>query len=50
MAGLERVKAIPSATGEPGTLMGFGRHERGALKGRYLVVRQWRDGRSTPWT
>jgi len=26
--------------------MGFGRCERGALKGRYLVVRSWRDGRS----
>lgn len=44
--GLERVKAIPAASGEPGTLMGFGRCERGALKGRYLVVREWRDGRS----
>jgi len=44
--GLEQVKAIPAASGEPGTLMGFGRSDRGALKGRYLVVRQWRDGRS----
>jgi hypothetical protein len=48
MEGLELVKAIPAASGEPGTLMGFGRCERGALKGRYLVLRQWRDGRSTP--
>ena len=47
--GLERVKAIPTATGEPGTLMGFGRCERGALKGRYLVVRRWHDGRSESW-
>jgi branched-chain amino acid transport system substrate-binding protein len=46
MEGLERVKAIPAASGEPGTLMGFGRCERGALKGRYLVVREWRAGRS----
>ena len=44
--GLEQVKALPAASGEPGTLMGFGRSDRGALKGRYLVVRQWRDGRS----
>jgi len=48
MDGLEQVKAIPAASGEPGTLMGFGRCERGALKGRYLVVRQWHDGRSVP--
>jgi len=48
MAGLEQVKAIPAASGEPGTLMGFGRCERGALKGRYLVLRQWHEGRSTP--
>jgi branched-chain amino acid transport system substrate-binding protein len=48
MDGLEQVKAIPAASGEPGTLMGFGRCERGALKGRYLVLRQWHDGRSTP--
>ena len=46
MDGLEQVKAIPAASGEPGTLMGFGRCERGALKGRYLVLRQWRDGHS----
>ncbi len=47
--GFEQVKAIPSATGEPGTLMGFGRCERGALKGRYLVVRQWHAGRTVAW-
>jgi len=44
--GLEQVKAIPAASGEPGTLMGFGRCERAALKGRYLVVRYWRNGHS----
>src|SRR2546429_216496 len=48
MDGLEQVKSIPAASGEPGTLMGFGRCDRGALKGRYLVLRQWHDGRSTP--
>ena len=47
--GLEQVKAIPAASGEPHTLMGFGRCERAALKGRYLVVRYWRDGRSVAW-
>jgi hypothetical protein len=26
--------------------MGFGRWDRGALKGRYLVLRSWRDGAS----
>ena len=44
--GLERIKAIPATSGEPGTLMGFGRCDRGALKGRYLVVREWKDGTS----
>jgi hypothetical protein len=44
--GFEQVKALPAASGEPGTLMGFGRCERGALKGRYLVVRRWQDGRT----
>lgn len=48
MDGLEQVKAIPAASGEPGTLMGFGRCERGALKGRYLVLRRWHEGRSFP--
>jgi len=43
-AGLERVKALPAATGHAGTLMGFGNWDRGALKGPYLVLRQWRGG------
>lgn len=45
-AGLERAKALPTATGRPGTSMGFGNWDRGALKGPYLVLRRWRDGRS----
>jgi ABC-type branched-subunit amino acid transport system substrate-binding protein len=45
-AGLERTKALASATGHPGTSMGFGNWDRGALKGPYLVLRRWRDGRS----
>ncbi|MFA5884597.1 MAG: ABC transporter substrate-binding protein [Acidimicrobiia bacterium] len=47
--GLDRVKSLPSATGRPDTLMGFGRYDRGALKGQYLVIRQWRDGASVEW-
>jgi ABC-type branched-subunit amino acid transport system substrate-binding protein len=45
-AGLERVKALPAASGRAGTLMGFGNWDRGALKGPYLVLREWRAGRS----
>ena len=44
--GLEQVKWLPAAEGEEGTLLGFGKYDRGALHGRYLVMRQWRDGRS----
>jgi branched-chain amino acid transport system substrate-binding protein len=43
-AGLEQTKVIPAAEGYDGTVLGFGRWDRGALKGRYLVLRQWRDG------
>jgi ABC-type branched-subunit amino acid transport system substrate-binding protein len=42
--GLERIKYLPAATGHEGTLLGFGVWDRGALHGRYLVMRQWRDG------
>jgi branched-chain amino acid transport system substrate-binding protein len=44
--GLEQVKWLPAAEGYEGTLLGFGNHDRGALHGRYLVLRQWRDGKS----
>ncbi|MEW6273130.1 MAG: ABC transporter substrate-binding protein [Thermodesulfobacteriota bacterium] len=44
--GLERVKLVPAALGAAGTTMGFGRWERAALKGRYLVLRCWRGGAS----
>ena len=44
--GLERVKWLPAAEGHDGTLLGFGHHQRGALQGRYLVLREWRDGSS----
>ena len=42
--GLEKVKWLPAAEGYEGTLLGFGIQDRGALHGRYLVVRQWRGG------
>jgi branched-chain amino acid transport system substrate-binding protein len=44
--GLEQVKWLPAAEGYEGTLLGFGKQDRGALHGRYLVLRQWRDGQS----
>jgi ABC-type branched-subunit amino acid transport system substrate-binding protein len=44
--GLEQVKWLPAAEGEEGTLLGFGIQDRGALHGRYLVLRQWVDGRT----
>jgi branched-chain amino acid transport system substrate-binding protein len=44
--GLEQVKWLPAAEGADGTLLGFGIRDRGALHGRYLIVRQWRDGQS----
>jgi branched-chain amino acid transport system substrate-binding protein len=47
---LERVKSLPAASGHEGTLMGFGRVDRAALKGRFIVMRQWRHGESVPWT
>ena len=48
-AGLEGVKLLPAAEGHDGTLMSFGRWDRGALKGDFLVLREWRDGRSVQW-
>jgi branched-chain amino acid transport system substrate-binding protein len=44
--GLERVKWLPAAEGHEGTLLGFGKYDRGALHGRYLVLRRWVDGAS----
>ena len=44
--GLEQVKWLPAAEGHEGTLLGFGRYDRGALHGQYLVLRQWLDGQS----
>lgn len=39
--GLEQIKWLPAAEGKEGTLLGFGHHDRGALHGRYLVLRRW---------
>lgn len=44
--GLEQVKWLPAAEGKEGTLLGFGIQDRGALHGRYLVLRQWVNGRT----
>ncbi len=44
--GLERVKQLPATSGVEGTTMGFGNYDHAALKGRYLVLREWRDGRT----
>ena len=44
--GLRRVKWLPATTGEAGTLMGFGTYDHAALKGHYLVLREWKDGKS----
>jgi branched-chain amino acid transport system substrate-binding protein len=46
-AGLEQVKWLPAAEGHEGTLLGFGIRDRGALHGRYLVLRRWQSGVST---
>jgi len=48
--GLEQVKWLAAAQGEEGTLLGFGVQDRGALHGRYLVVRQWLAGESVEIT
>jgi branched-chain amino acid transport system substrate-binding protein len=42
--GLRRIKRLPATTGRAGTYMGFGNHDHAALKGEYLVLREWKDG------
>ncbi|HKA03288.1 MAG TPA: ABC transporter substrate-binding protein [Acidimicrobiales bacterium] len=44
--GLEHIKLVRAAEGHEGTTLGFGKWERGALKGRYLVLREWRATQS----
>jgi ABC-type branched-subunit amino acid transport system substrate-binding protein len=44
--GLEEIKRLPAATGYEGTTMSFGNYDHAALKGGYLVLRQWKDGKT----
>jgi branched-chain amino acid transport system substrate-binding protein len=44
--GLEQIKWLAAAEGHEGTLLGFGKYDRGALHGRYLVLRRWIDRQS----
>jgi branched-chain amino acid transport system substrate-binding protein len=46
--GLEQVKWLPAAEGHEGTTLGFGVRDRGALHGRYLVLRRWEGSGSVP--
>jgi ABC-type branched-subunit amino acid transport system substrate-binding protein len=46
LEGLERVKRLPATSGRAGTTMGFGQWDHAALKGEFLVLRQWLDGRN----
>jgi len=48
-AALESVKRLPASSGRPGTTMGFGCWDHAALKGEFLVLRQWRDGRTVQY-
>jgi branched-chain amino acid transport system substrate-binding protein len=43
---LRRVKRLPAASGHGGTLMGFGVYDHAALKGEFLVLREWKDGKT----
>ncbi|MEX0665936.1 MAG: ABC transporter substrate-binding protein [Acidimicrobiia bacterium] len=43
---LERVKQLPATCGREGTTMSFGVWDHAALKGEYLVLREWRDGKT----
>ena len=48
--GLERVKRLSASSGHEGTMMGFGVWDRGALKGPYLVLREWLDGKTVQYS
>ena len=39
-------KLLAATSGVDGTTMGFGNFDHAALKGRYLVLREWRDGKT----
>ena len=49
LEGLERVKRLPATSGMAGTTMGFGQWDHAALKGDFLVLRQWRDGKNVQY-
>ena len=44
--GLELIKWVPAVEGHEGTMLSFGTQDRGALHGRYLVLRRWDQGTS----
>lgn len=46
--GFEKVKQLPATVGHPGTHMTAGYGDRAVLKGPYLVLREYRNGRSVP--
>ncbi len=46
MNALYTAKRLPAVTGMSGTTMGFGNFDHGALKGEFLVLREWIDGAS----
>jgi ABC-type branched-subunit amino acid transport system substrate-binding protein len=46
--GFEKVKQLPATVGYPGTHMTLGYHDRAVLKGPFLVLREYRDGKSVP--
>jgi ABC-type branched-subunit amino acid transport system substrate-binding protein len=48
LAGLEQVKQLDAVAGHGGTTMTLGQWDHAALKGPYLVLRSWRDGKSVP--
>ena len=43
---MTEIVLLPATSGRVGTTMGFGVYEHAALKGPYLVLREWKDGRS----
>jgi ABC-type branched-subunit amino acid transport system substrate-binding protein len=49
LEGLERVKRMPATSGRAGTTMGFGQWDHAALKGEFLVLRQWLGGKNVEY-
>jgi len=46
---LEGVKRLPATSGHDATMMGFGVWDHAALKGPFLVLRQWLGGKSVQY-